>query len=94
MIQEFKESSSQITSITFQNSDPEDQRGSDFVFMATTYDGNVWVYDLRLAEGLVKKISVPDVSPWCLSVSFLLFIPKMTSSKRNILDVDHSHSYN
>lgn len=63
LIRKYENSVSHITSVGF---NPVNVH----TFMASSYDGIVWVYDIRV-EAPVKKVTIHDAPPWCLSASWL-----------------------
>lgn len=71
VIRTFSDPTSQITSLEYQPSGAiTDGSKEQTVFMATSFDGAIFVYDTRSPKGLIKKMpsSMCKSPPWSLSV--------------------------
>ncbi|KAI8924241.1 WD40-repeat-containing domain protein [Entophlyctis helioformis] len=78
---DFKGVSSQVTSMSLQPSVPTD----DAPLLVTSFDGHMYVFDHRDANGLVKKLpnTLGTAPPWALSACWSIEGSKIYCGRRN-----------
>ncbi|KAJ3055406.1 Transcription factor spt8 [Rhizophlyctis rosea] len=99
IIREYQGPGSQITSACFSpsaialgGSDPADTAAGDSVLMATSFDGSIFLYDLRDPAGNVRKIDAKSCKspPWAISACWSIDGKRIYCGRRdnNVDEID------